>query len=62
MVIDIEFIADQFQKYADLDPVHAFEAEGCIRFGADETPVFYKRFDDHFVIEIDGVEMEVPRI
>lgn len=59
MQIDIEFIAEQFQQYADLDPVHAFEVEGCIRFG--DTPVFYQRHADHFVLEVAGAEYEVPR-
>ncbi|MBA4228748.1 MAG: hypothetical protein C0456_19265 [Hyphomonas sp.] len=58
--LDLEFVADQFQQYADSDPVHWNSEEGCIKFG--ETPVFYKRFDDHFEIEIDGVTMEIPRI
>lgn len=60
--VDLDFIAESFQQFADTDPVHWDSDEGCIKFGADETPVFYKRYDDHFMIEIDGVEMEVPRI
>lgn len=60
MQIDLEFIADQFQTYADLDPIHAFSEEGCILF--DDTPVFYQRHSDHFLLEVEGQEYEVPRI
>lgn len=59
-IVDLEFIVVQIQENLDLDPMYWNEDEGCIKF--DETPVFYKRFDDHFMVEIDGVELEVPRI
>lgn len=59
-IVDLEFIVTQIQENLDLDPTYWNENEGCIKF--DETPVFYTRYEDHFMIEIDGVEMEVPRI
>lgn len=59
MQIDLEFVVEQFQQFADLDPVHAFETEGCICFG--NTPVFYQRHPDHFVLEVEGESYEVPR-
>ncbi len=58
--IDLEFVANQFQTFADTDPVHWNSDEGCIHF--DGIPVFYKRFDDHFLLEIDGGELAIPRL
>jgi hypothetical protein len=60
MCSNIEFIAQQVQEHYDVDPVYFLEDEACIMF--DQTPVFVKRFEDHFVLEIEGEEYEVPRI
>lgn len=58
-MVTLEFIADQFAEYADTDPVHWNEVEGCIMF--DTTPVFYTRFPDHFVLDVEGTVFELPR-
>jgi hypothetical protein len=60
MQLDWDFVADQFQQYADTDPVHWNSTEGCIHFAG--VPVFYQRHDDHFILEADGCEVEIPRI
>ena len=58
-MVTLEFIADQFVEYADTDPVHWNSDEGCIIF--DNTPVFYTRYSDHFVLDVEGTVVELPR-
>lgn len=60
MQIDLEFVAEQFQTYADLDPTHWNEAAGSIPMCG--VLIYYQRFEDHFVLEIAGEEYEIPRI
>lgn len=56
----VEFIAEQVQEHLDTDPTYWNEDQGCIMFG--DVPVFYERFDDVFVLDIEGIQLEVPRI
>lgn len=56
----LEFIAEQVQSNYDTDPRYFAEDEACIMF--DTTPVFVTRFADHFVLEVEGEEFEIPRI
>ena len=58
-MLDLEFVANQFQQFADLDPIHCFSDEGCVVF--DGFPVYYQRWDDVFVLTVDNVQLEVPR-
>ena len=59
-IVTLEFIAEQFQEFADTDPVHWCSDEGAIWF--DDVPVLYQRFEDHFRLDVEGIVVEVPRI
>ena len=55
----LTFIREQFQQYGDTDPTTAFQNAGLIMF--DDVPVFYARFPDHFLLDIEGIQLKVPR-
>lgn len=57
--IDLDFVADQVQSNYDIDPQYFLEDEACIIF--DSTPVFVTRFEDHFVLDVEGITYQVPR-
>jgi len=57
---NLEQLCEDVQEFLDLDPVHWSSDEGY--FPYDGTDVFYRKLPDHFVLEVNGMEVTIPRL
>lgn len=59
MFIDVEQLCQDAQDYLDLDPRFFDADEGSFEY--DHTRVFFTKLPDHFVLEVEGMEVICSR-
>jgi hypothetical protein len=57
--LDLELLEDHVLNYLDLDPRFWDQDEGAFDFCGER--VFYRRLPDAFMLEVAGLELELPR-